>query len=91
MNKRYKAAIVGYGGAFKALKRAWSSRFSSIKSVIMIPELSESIRLEVSYDATREEDVITLHSRNWRTGQETILFDGSLRAGQLRHKRNKRS
>lgn len=82
MKKRYKAALIGQGGMFKALRRAWASRFSSIQGLIMIPETDDALRLSVHYDAATECDRVTITHHNHRTGAESTLYDGRLLGGQ---------
>lgn len=82
MKKRYTAALIGQGGMFKALKRAWASRFTRIEATVMIPEESEKLRLYVHHDARSGDDIVCLMRENYRTGAKSTLYSGRLTNGQ---------
>ena len=90
MKKRYSAAIAGYGGYVRALRRAWANRFSSIKAIVLVPELDERLSLSVHYDAAAEADIVTLARSNWRTGEESTLYKGPLTNGLHKQPRRQR-
>lgn len=79
MEKRYTGAIIGQGGLFKALKRAWASRFSKISVSIMIPSKGEKINLSIEYASSKEADRILVTRENWKTGDKYILHDSLIR------------
>lgn len=81
MKKRYTAALIGHGGLFKALRRAWATRFSRIEATILIPEDSEKLRLYVHHDARSGNDIVTLVRENYRTGNKSTLYAGRLTNG----------
>jgi hypothetical protein len=88
VKKRYSAAIYGQGGMFSALKRAWASRFYSIRAIVMVAENNERLELLVTHNINTQEDHVSLKRRNWHTGAESILYDGSLTNGQHKKTRN---
>lgn len=79
--RHYTAAIMGQGGIYSALKTAFCSRFSSIRAFVMIPSKSEKLELTVTRDARSDSDHVTLMRRNWRTGEESQLYNGKLTGG----------
>lgn len=79
MERRYTGAIIGQGGLFKALKRAWASRFSSLAISIMIPCKGEKINLSINYSASKEGDRILLTRENWKTGNKYTLHDSIIK------------
>lgn len=89
MRKRYSAALIGRGGIFKALKRAWCTRFETIQGVIMIPETGDKLRLSIQFDARSGVDMVKLTHTNPRTGSDSILYAGKLRDGEPTHKPRK--
>ena len=81
MKKRYTAALIGQGGKWSALKRAWASRFGRIEGVVLIPAESEKLRLFVHYDAQSGQDIVTLLRENYCTGEKSTLYSGRLTNG----------
>lgn len=81
MIKHYTAAMQGQGGIFSALRTAWASRFHSIKAFVMVPSISEKLTLSVHFSQQHDDDIVTLTSRNWKTGDERMLYHGSLTNG----------
>lgn len=81
MKKRYTAAILGQGGRFKALKRAWASRFSRIEACVLVADEGEKLRLFVHHDARSGNDIVTLLRENYRTGAKCTLYAGRLTNG----------
>lgn len=86
MKNHFTAAIMG-NGLFSALRRATSSRFSSIRALVMIPSKSEKLELQVTHDARSGDDMVKLTRSNWRTGEETQLYNGIFTGGAPIRKR----
>jgi len=87
MSKRhYTAAIIGQG-LRSNLRKAFASRFSSIRAIIMIPSESEKLELTVTRNARADTDTVTLIRTNWRTGETSDLYIGDVMGGKLRRGR----
>jgi len=81
MKKQYTAAIMGQGGIFSVLRTAWASRFHAIRAFVMVPSISEKLTLSVHFSAAESDDIVELTRRNWKTGESSVLYRGSLTNG----------
>lgn len=80
MRAHYAGAIWG-SGFFRALRTARASRFSAIRAFVMIPSKGEKLELSVTRRAKDDVDIVTLKRTNWRTGEETMLYNGNFMSG----------
>lgn len=76
MSARYQAAICGYGSIWNHIRQAFGTRFAGIKAFILIPQDQEKLELKVTFNVKFGKDVVTLIRRNWRTGEESVLYKG---------------
>lgn len=90
MKKRYTAALQGQSGHLMALRRTWASRFHSLRAIVLVCSRSERLELEIKHSAQADDDMVTLTRRNWHTGEETILYAGTLTGGTPKKKRQSR-
>lgn len=86
MRNHYTAAIQGTG-FYKSIRRACASRFGQIRAFVMIPSESEKLTLTVTRNAQEDTDTVNLTRRNWRTGEETVLYNGDFMGGTPKRKR----
>ena len=88
--KRYTAALIGHGSIIKSLKRAWCTRFGSIKTIVYIPDKNETVTFEIEYNI-QHGDIVTLTHRDNKSGRETVLFNGKPTHGRLKRKPHKKN
>lgn len=81
LNKRYFAAAIQGAGFFTALRHTWGSYFSGVRAFVMIPSKSEKLELTVTRNMRNDTDQVSLTRKNWRTGEETQLYDGHFTGG----------
>ena len=79
--RNYFAAAIQGEGFFTALKSAWGTRFSGIRAFVMIPSKSEKLELNVTRSIRDDTDHVSLTRTNWRTGEETQLYNGIFTGG----------
>lgn len=89
-HQRHFQAAMQANGVYSVIKRAFCSRFSSIRAFVLVPSKSEKLTLEVSFKSRNLEDHVLLTRRNWRTGEESILYDGNFMGGEPIKKRHLR-
>lgn len=66
---------------------AHTNLWGRIKAFVMVVSKQERIELTVRYSAADKEEIITLTRRNWRTGEETTLYNGFFTGGKPKKKR----
>lgn len=81
MKKHFTAAIYGTNTMTKALRSTFASRFGNIVAFVMLPSKSIKLSLHAYHDARSGSDMVVLRTRNWSTGDESILYRGPVEGG----------